>query len=278
VNRPHRTAVTPTLAGLAAATLVLAPPGPASAAQGRLLTTDACRGTSSNLHLNGDGFDDAAVGSPGEDWSGHLDAGIVHLISFTPDGNGGPGSATAVVVDQGDVAGAVETGDQFGYAVALSNYRGSDEPLGAIGARGEDLQVGYTIAFSEASTAATADHAVAVGTPGGDLGAVRDAGAVTLILDLPGSRLNGGRSVSQHTSGFAGRAEAGDRFGHSVALRPGATSSQSLLVIGTPQEDVGSVVDAGTVQTVAVDLGTDTLTPLRSGRFGWSVSGLGSQE
>lgn len=325
----------------------------------------------------GDGCADILVGSPDEDWAGHRDAGIAHLISFTPDGRGGPGTAQAVVADQGDVAGAVESGDQFGYAVALSNYRGDDERLGAIGAPGEDLrglvdagvvntfsqlgspsladqreqgrlggrwlpgtaeagdrfgasvmiaplqavsgsdtgveptvvagapgdivhragstavhagsitawdpvtgfsqvatqdspdvpgtaeegdQFGYSLAFCEPATTPGAAREVVVGAPGEDVGSARDAGAVTLFADIERLGLEGRRTFTQDTTGFDGTAEAGDRFGHSVALRP-VSGPESLLVIGTPDENVGSVVDAGMAQTVTVDSTSDTYRP-----------------
>lgn len=73
-------------------------------------------------NLNGTGADDILVGSPGEDWNGHVDAGIAHVISFEPDGTGGPGgpgTPTAVVVDQAKVTGVVEAGDQFGFSTAV---------------------------------------------------------------------------------------------------------------------------------------------------------------
>ena len=88
-------------------------------------------------NLNGTGADDILVGSPGEDWNGHVDAGIAHVISFEPDGTGGPGTPTAVVVDQAKVTGVVEAGDQFGYSTAVIGVAG-DFTAGAIGAPGED--------------------------------------------------------------------------------------------------------------------------------------------
>lgn len=331
----------------------------------------------------GDGCADILVGSPGEDWSGHRDAGIAHLISFTPDGAGGPGTPSALVADQSEVAGTVEAGDLFGYAVALSNYRGSDETLGAIGAPGEDLRgladagvvntfssftsshlaeqreqgrlgdrwlpgtaeagdrfgaavmvaplrrtdgqdtgvepsvlagapgdriskpgstsgvpggsvttwdtitsfqqvitqdspgvpgtveagdlFGHSLAFSEAAVAPGANQKIAVGAPGEDVGTRGDAGAVSLFVDVDdaGSGLQGRHTVNQDSTGFAGTAESGDRFGYSVALRPG-TGTEALLVIGSPDENIGQVANAGMVHTVAVDAGTGTAEPLTS--------------
>ncbi|GAA1435202.1 hypothetical protein GCM10009616_31640 [Microlunatus lacustris] len=328
-----------------------------------------------------DGCADILVGSPGEDWSGHRDAGLVHLISFTPDGAGGPGTPTALVADQGEVAGTVEAGDQFGHAVALSSYRGSDEVRGAVGAPGEDLrgladagvvntfshltspsraeqheqgrlgsswlpgtaeagdrfgasvlvaplqvtsggdtavepsvlagapgdrvdrpgsttgarggsvttwdpitsfqqvitqdspgapgsaedgdQFGYSLAFSDDRGDVSAVQEVVVGVPGEDVGQRREAGAVTLFGDVTGSGLQGRLTLTQNSAGFAGSAEAGDRFGHAVALRPGP-GVQALLVVGSPGEDLGRVADAGMVQTAALDDGAVVVRPVRS--------------
>jgi hypothetical protein len=314
----------------------------------------------------GDGCADLLVGSPGEDWRGHVDAGIVHLISSTPDGKGGPGTARADLLDQAELGGSVEAGDRFGSAVALGDSGGgSDDATGAVGAPGEDLGsasdagavntfgyegravrgvtqrvqgvglpgvpetgdrlgsavlvaplwvtdgvgvgvepsvvagapgdavpradgtladgagsvttwdlvtgfeqtvtqetagvpgaaevgdgFGASLAFSESATTGTAVRHLAVGAPGEDVGAVRDAGSVTLLDDVPATGLGGGVALTQSTADFAGSVETGDRFGHSVALRP--RNAALTLVIGTPFEDLGSVSDAGMVQTAEV--------------------------
>jgi hypothetical protein len=101
-----------------------------------------------------------------------------------------------------------------------------------------------------------------VGVPGEDVGSRRDAGSVSLFADVEGSGLQGMRTFTQDSYDFDGNAEAGDRFGHSVAVRPG-TASENLLVIGVPFEDVGSVVDAGMAQTVAIDSGGVNYNPVR---------------
>jgi len=164
-----------------------------------------------------DGCADILVGSPGEDWSGHRDAGLVHLISLTPDGLGGPGTPIALVADQGEVAGTVEAGDQFGYAVALSSYRGTDEVLGAIGAPGEDLRgradAGVVNTFSHLTSPSLAEQ--------------REQG-----------RLGG--------SWLPGTAEAGDRFGAAVVVAPlqvtsgGDTAVEPSVLAGAPGDRVSN--------------------------------------
>ncbi|HEX8488003.1 MAG TPA: hypothetical protein VF642_05610 [Propionibacteriaceae bacterium] len=92
-----------------------------------------------------------------------------------------------------------------------------------------------------------------------------DGRADILAADRPLRR--GRRGRTQDTGGFEGHAEARDRFGTSLAMRPqpvgsAVGSSEAELVIGVPDEDIGTIRDAGLVQTVAV---TPTTTrPVRS--------------
>jgi hypothetical protein len=69
-------------------------------------------------------------------------------------------------------------------------------------------------------------------------------------------------ALSQQTIGVDGVAEPGDRFGAAVAMRPGLDHGDVALVIGVPNEDVGSVADAGLVQVVTVR--PSEITPTRS--------------
>jgi hypothetical protein len=348
----------------------------------------------------GDGCADLLVGSPGEDLAGLADVGIAQLVSYAPDGRGGPGTPVASLYEQAKLGETAEAGDQFGFAVAMGF--GGDGVL-AIGAPGEDLgtatdagavtniyleddfigeagttvqgrrvpgtpeagdrfgasvavaplwvtngtdvgiepvilagapgdtvqrggvavdgagsvtawdqvvgyeqlvtqesagvpdgaesgdQFGFSLSFSELN--ATQDdrsRLVAVGSPGEDLGAQRDAGTVTLLADASGVGLQGGPLLSQDTAGYAGTPETGDRFGHAVAFRPDRGFNLRLAV-AAPYEDLGSVLDAGLVQEVSVDtrdlstLPTQVWTESSAGtpgtvaarnRFGLSVTAL----
>ncbi|MET1006669.1 MAG: VCBS repeat-containing protein [Propionibacteriaceae bacterium] len=241
-----------------------------------------------------DGCADILVGSPDEDWDGHADAGIAHVISFTPDGKGGLGTPRARVLDQGDVDGTVEVGDQFGYAVALNDFYGGDEAFGAVSAPGEDLQgvsdagVVNTFDYLEAPLHAqqraqgqvaeagslpgraeagdrfgasliitplevTDGHDWGVepsflaGAPGDTVmrgsTAIDNAGSITLWDPVTGYR----RQLTQDSPGVAGAAEAGDQFGSSVAASETSSTGHRVVAVGAPREDVGRVVDAGSV-------------------------------
>lgn len=93
-----------------------------------------------------------------------------------------------------------------------------------------------------------------IGAPGEDLGRIRNAGTVTVARISPTTlELSGVRTVSQDSSGMAGRAEAGDAFGSSVSsMRNGSAIN---YLVGVPGEDVGRVRDAGMVQTIGTGKG-----------------------
>ncbi|MGH3646914.1 MAG: hypothetical protein ACRDTM_07030, partial [Micromonosporaceae bacterium] len=156
------------------------------------------------------------VGAPGEDLGSVRDAGMVHLAKNLK-------TDTPLSQNTAGVSGSGETGDQFGASLALASYCEHDGP----------------------------SHVkLAVGAPGEDLSGVRDAGMVHLFRtdddELP---LPQAWSVHQDTAGVAGTAEAGDRFGTTLGFGgPWRDGVGEPLIIGTPGENVGSVVDAGVVQ------------------------------
>ena len=161
----------------------------------------------------GDGCADLLIGSPGEDWAGQVDAGIVHLIKWTPDGNGGPGRADGAAINQGNVGGTVERGDQFGTTVALRSLNGDDVAMGAVGAPREDI------------------------------GAAVDAGVVnTFFTGAPAQS----RQRQQGAGGLAGTAQSGDLFGASLVIAPlwvrsGAnTAVEPSFVVGAPGDTVAT--------------------------------------
>ena len=87
--------------------------------------------------FDGDGFFDLAVGVPGEDVGGVIDAGAVTVLF------GGPGGITAAgaqTVWQGNVAaGRAETGDRFGLSVATGLLAGDGLADLVVGAPGEGV-------------------------------------------------------------------------------------------------------------------------------------------
>ncbi|MQA24863.1 MAG: hypothetical protein GEU94_05200 [Micromonosporaceae bacterium] len=156
------------------------------------------------------------VGTPGEDFGAVRDVGMVHLArdlaKDTPLSQDAPG-----------VGGVGEAGDQFGASLALTSFCEHDGP---------------------------SHVTLAVGVPAEDIGSTRDAGAAHLFRtdddELP---LPERWSASQNTTGVAGTAEAGDRFGSLVALGgPWRDDIGEPVVVGVAGEDIGAAGDAGAVQ------------------------------
>lgn len=96
------------------------------------------------------------------------------------------------------------------------------------------------------------DGRLVIGAPGEKLGQANRAGLVQpLRWHKHSNSYTAYRAISQSTKGVPGSNETGDNFGSSLAIARGLTGTDSYdIIIGAPNEDVGSVKDAGTV-TVA---------------------------
>ena len=223
--------------------------------------------------FNGDTFADVAAGTPFEEISGATDAGAVNVLYGSATGLSGTGSQLFTPV------GAVEPGDQFGFALAAGDFNsdtfadlaagapfedvGSTPDAGAVGVLpgsaggltvvGSQLftQVGGAVepidgfGFSLASGDFNGDTIadLAAGAPFERVGSTPDAGAVSM---LPGSSTGltvvGGQLLTP-----VGAVEAGDVFG--FALAPGDFNDDTFadLAAGVPFENVGSTPEAGAV-------------------------------
>jgi len=152
------------------------------------------------------------VGAPFEDVGAAVDAGAVTRIELYP----GPGVVESREYVQGvdGVPDVAESGDRFGAAL-------------------DAVDLGFE-----------PGRWTVIGVPGEDMGSVPDAGAVLLVGGTDDYRF-----FTQDTPTVPGIAEAGDRFGASVATEVGAEcpSEGPGIAIGAPGEDVGSVVNAGSV-------------------------------
>jgi type VII secretion-associated serine protease mycosin len=164
--------------------------------------------------FDGDGNDDLAVGAPFEDVSA-ADQGTVTLMRGTVSGLR-PNFAIFSQIITGNPAAA---GERFGLALASADFGGLGEPDGY-----DDL---------------------VIGAPGAGSG----AGRVDIVFsDWAGLGL-AIRSVTQ--TGAGNSPEAGDGFGGALAVGRVGGSPTAWLAIGVPNEDIGSVVDAGAVHMAA---------------------------
>ena len=219
--------------------------------------------------FNGDSFTDLAVGVPGEDVGSVGDAGAVEV--FYGGGGGLPGVGDQLL-RQGaaGMAGTAETGDQFGAALSSGLVDAGDEADLAVGAPGEDVGavadagavhlvdgaagglLGSPNLLVTETTPETGDgfgsavevgdlsggggtagpDDLAVGAPGENVGAVVDAGAVSIIdAAEDGSGIPAGgppRSASSRgTAGSRGPRRAatssGPRWPRGCSGRAGST-------------------------------------------------------
>lgn len=234
-----------------------------------------------------DGCSDLVVGSPYEDIGTWADSGSVHVIYGSPSGLNAGGRAVKEFYQGTDkpLGGGAEADDWVGYSVAAGKTSGGT-PFLLIGSPGESIGTvedaggfyyvsgtAQTVTFNHQDTetggavpgvveqddrfgstlAATSTH-FAVGAPGEALGTTTFAGGVavfnhTLTSGYP-KPLAG---LGQDQDVISGAEEVGDQFGAALAMVPyrpsGATSTtESLLAVGVPGEDLSTTVDAGAVQ------------------------------
>src|SRR5207253_7498307 len=169
---------------------------------------------------DGDGFADLAIGIPGADVGVNVDAGAVTVLYGTATGLSASGSQTWDQ-DLPDVGECAETGDHFWGALTWGDFNGDG--------------------FAD----------LAVGVPGEDVDGTVDVGAVNVLYGSA-ARLSATNSQlwSQNSVGMPDVAEAGDHFGSALTAGDFNGDGFADLAIGVPDEDVGSVVDAGAVNVL----------------------------
>jgi hypothetical protein len=177
--------------------------------------------------FTGDGRDDLAVGSPYEDIGAFVNAGAVTVLFGSATGLTGDG-AQSLNQDSPGAPDSSESGDHFGVALAAGDVTG-DGHLDLV-----------------------------VGAPGEDIGAVPNAGAVTLFLGN-GSGLTGSgpQSIDQDSAGVPGSGEASDKFGEVLAVGDLNGDDHADVAIGAPHEDIG-VGQGGSAGSVTVLYGAGT--------------------
>ena len=86
--------------------------------------------------FNGDGRDDLAIGTPGENLGGGSNAGVVHLLVGQANGLGTDGHAS-FHQDTPGISGATQAGDSFGSALCAADFNGDGKADLAIGVPGD---------------------------------------------------------------------------------------------------------------------------------------------
>ena len=169
--------------------------------------------------FNCDGYDDLAVGVPGEGIDGYSRSGAVSLIYGSVNGLGAnPDIPSETIYQSSGIAGILESGDRVGIALASGNFDGDENGC-------DDL---------------------AVGAPSEDLTGGNDAGAVSVVF---GSK-SGFTTSTVHfqTDGGLGETiEADDNVGAALVAVDINCDGYDDLAVGAPGESLGGKADAGWV-------------------------------
>ncbi len=170
--------------------------------------------------VDGDGDSDVAVGVPFEDPGNVEDAGVLQVFAGTPSG---VDVADDKRFHQGKTTmfGLAQPGDLYGAAVACADFDGD----------------GY--------------DDLAAGVPGEDRKAVADAGALSVLPGSPsGPDVGADRLWHQDSKRIRNTAEAGDRFGETLAAGDFNRDGYADLAVGVPGESFGSIAEAGAVNVL----------------------------
>jgi hypothetical protein len=156
-----------------------------------------------------------AVGVPGEDLGTRVDAGGVQIFQMDPAREAHLRPDAVVTQAARNVPGRAETGDRFGTALATGVFHCR----------------GFT--------------ALAVGSPGEDVGTATDAGSVTLVgLEIFDEDSSCAAEMIRQGRGLRGEPETGDAVGTSLGQIDGdpigTENKFDTLLVGAPGEDVGT--------------------------------------
>lgn len=226
------------------------------------------------------------VGAPGRDVDGNQDAGAVFLFQYdrstekfallheyhqgsdgvpgTPQAGARFGAVLASPYHHDDTApvvtplyvgipGATVNGQKGAGAVASLTFGGGETPTVAKGVLVTQDSAGVP-GHAEAgdglgSALAATQVGVLAGTPGEDIGSATNAGSFLYWHTDPAARTLG---VNQGTAGIPGSVEPGDKFGSALYAMQEGTEDEwgNAVLVGTPHENIGEVVDAGMVTTI----------------------------
>ncbi len=238
--------------------------------------------------FDNDGYTDLAVGIPGEDIFAVNAAGAVQIFYGLHVGLSAPGN---IIIHQDSpfVPGVAQTDDEFGVTLATGDINGDGRADLVVGVPSEeidgDINAGQMHILFGAVNGITTNgsefwyhsahepgdrygHALAVGdfnddgyddvitgSPGEDIGDIVDAGMITIGYGSAGGLTEAGSTNWSQADLGGSTNEAGDQFGFSFAVGDFGGDGDDDLAIGTPYEDVGAIVDAGSISVFYAPFG-----------------------
>lgn len=174
-------------------------------------------GPNQDTDFNGDGFADLAVAAPGESIGDNIRTGAVTILYGSTAGLTGVGSQLFHQNTPG-VPGGNEFEDFWGVSMETGDFN----------------KDGYSD--------------LVIGAPTEDVGTIANAGAVTILYGSPtGLTVAGAQFFHQGTPGVPSLNEAGDEFGLSIAAGDLDGDGFDDLIVGSPFEDVGPLVNSGAI-------------------------------
>jgi hypothetical protein len=182
--------------------------------QGGVAAADAFGFALAAGDVDGDGYDELAVGIPGKAVNRRPAAGMVSLIFGSKAGL--TDRDTLVHQNRAGIKGKSGEGDRFGWSLTVADFDGD----------------GY--------------GDLAVGVPD-DLDGLFAAGAVNLIYGDGSGLTTRNDRWRQGLRGVRAEAEPLDSFGETLLARDFDADGYADLAVGVPEEDVGGVADAGAI-------------------------------
>ena len=170
--------------------------------------------------FDGDGYDDLAIGVPGQTVGSAVAAGVVNLIWGSASGLVDGPDVDQWHQDRGGIDGACENNDGFGQDLAAADFNADGY---------DDLVIGVWLE---------------------DISTVVDAGAVHIIEGSAGGLTSTDSQLFHQDNFGTNQSEAGDKFGSSFAAADFNSDGYADLVVGTPFEDWAANVDVGMVQYI----------------------------